>query len=215
MRKFVVRSPKSEVEKILAGLDVHFRAAWARSKLADQGVKAAVYDPLMESSATGRELQEAVRWLVTGLSRFDKGQGYMTHVIQACAHCVSAVRHLQLGLTELAWAKISDARAEAGIALAHYVADDEHRFRANKPRKKGGFNRGKKNEKLKEFVLGQYAAGGYKNPSAGGLAIARRFLEPYGKPELTPEDFGAKLSLDRIDKTFSEWIRLGTKTDGS
>jgi hypothetical protein len=72
----------------------------------------------------------------------------------------------------------------------------------------GGANRGKKNLKLKKFVLDAARAGGFSNPAAAAAAIAKRFGdESMAASELTLKAFEATLSHARIKKTFEGWIR--------
>ena len=179
----------------------------------DRLVKVA-FTILLEQAAAGANLEEIMNMIFSKLVKTPKGGAYLQHVFKACAHCASATLQYRSGKEVGAWQQLVDATAEAGAALAIAVGGFEKTHLRKNISSSGGIRKAKKNAKIKNFVEAVYLSGTYKNPTAAGVAIAKRFDVPHQKPELRLEDFESNLSPDRLAKTFGEWIRkLSTKTD--
>lgn len=144
---------------------------------------------------------------MSGLVNQALPQDYFQHFLKACAHCALAMQLYQSGNEIGAWQQISSARMGSGIALSLFISTSEKKFKAKNKATHSGSMRGKENFAIKEFVIEQWNLGGCKKPTPTGLAIASRFIKPYGNPDLKLSDFGVtKLSMARLEKTFGGWI---------
>ena len=209
-----MRTPETEIEKILGALDGHFSAAFEGTNIADSHLVKVAFTLLLEQATAGANLEEIMVMIFSELVKAPKGGAYLQHVLKACAHCASATLQYRSGKEVGAWQQLVDATAEAGVALAIAVAGFEKIHQRKEISSSGGIRKAQKNAQLKKFVEADYLSGKHRNPAAAGAAIAKRFYVPHQNPELRLEDFESNLSLDRLAKTIEEWIRkLSTKTD--
>jgi hypothetical protein len=212
-----VRSLEAEIENILAGLDKQYEMLFIKTTITGSGFARLVFIQIHEAASQGVRIEKTVEDICTGLDGLPLPKQYYRHFIKVCAHCVSSILHLQYGKEVEAWQQALDAKAQAGSALSLYVTASEGSRKRRKQGKAGGDRLAQRNQKIKDFVLEQYGLGVIEKPTPAGKKISYRFTKPYGDPELKLSDYNAgHLSLDRLEKTFAEWIsdEIDPKTDG-
>jgi hypothetical protein len=200
-------TPKTEIERILAGLHTQWRSTFENTPIADIELTQVAFNQLLESVARGDRLDETVKSLMTELTNLPIRQDYLQHFLKTCAHCALAIHHAHSGDEIGAWKQISRAQVGAGVVLTIFVSTAESKYKAKIKAVKARSVRSDVTSPIKEFVMTQWDLNAYKNPNQAGLGIASKFRKPHGNPERNLIEFGAEsLSMERLDKTFSEWI---------
>lgn len=207
-----MRTIVAEVERILAGLDVHLKMSFKGTKVADTGLANRAYSQLLEAVNAGESLEEAMGSLIASLAELPVtpkcSREYLWHTLKACGHSVAAIGHHRSGNEVQAWQQACDATAESGCALAIFVSGSERKYKSVKVSTSGGNKRGEKNEPLKKFVLTEWETGGRKKAYPSAQAIAAKFHSENGNPpRRTLREFNSSLSINNIEKTFEVWIR--------
>ena len=211
----MMRTPKQEVGRILAELNGQLQMLFDGTKFADIGLAELAFHQLLESASAGVSLEEMMNDLLARMANLPIPQQYLQHVLKACAHSVSATLHSQSGNEIGAWQQLSDAKNEAGCALALFVNSSEQHHRKTEFSTSGGNNRGDQNARLREFVLNEWKLLKLRDtnlkPGTAAKSIADRFFSPRGKPfqrpELNLDDYDAETKLDGLERAFGDWIR--------
>ncbi|NMM13576.1 MAG: hypothetical protein HHJ17_08580 [Rhodoferax sp.] len=213
-----MRTSKQEVGRILAELDGQLQRLFDGTKFADIGLAELAFRQLLESANAGVSLEEMMSDLLAKMANFPIPQEYLQHVLKACAHSVSATLHSQSGNEIGAWQQLSDAKNEAGCALALFVNSSEQHHRKTAFSTSGGNSRGGQNAKLREFVLTEWKllklGDSNLKPGTAAKSIADRFFSPrgnpYQRPALNLDDYDAETKLDGLERAFGDWIRKST-----
>ena len=203
-----VRTPITEVERILASMDRHFKHEMRGEDIGKMGLMDHAVSPMMRNPEKADEVVQ--QWDRARKSNPVEIPTYLGHVLLVCACCVQSVILHDAGKLNESWSKVMDAQIYSGIALSMYVSKHEVKHKRVKVAKSGGNNRGKKNDVIRAFVLSEWATGNWTRPGTAGTNIALRFIQPYSNPELRLADYGVakgQLSEDSLGTRFAEWIR--------
>lgn len=144
----VSRTPRTEIERILASLDRHFRLEMRDTEFGQIGLMEYAYLPMSRAPGSAtiliQQWDEGKKKSPTGIP------SYLAFVHLICAQCVQSVILHDHGKINEAWAMAMDAQIHSGVALSVYVSKQEVKHAVSAKSSNAGKN--KKSEITKAFA---------------------------------------------------------------